>query len=59
MFLMWLQPVVQAVYESAMTLPGDYLQGNEGIQELDDPAVEPDDPDAPEDNPQAKYGDDV
>jgi hypothetical protein len=51
--------IIQKAEAAAKKAAEEYLERNEGIQELDDPAVEPDEPDAPEDNPQAEYGDNV
>ena len=48
--------IIQKAEAAAKKAVEEYLERNEQLQELDEPAVEPDEP---EENQQAEYGDDV
>ncbi len=48
--------IIQKAEAAAKKAAEEYLEHDEGLQELDEPAVEPDEP---EENQQAEYGDDV
>lgn len=48
--------IIQKAEAAAKKAAEEYLERDERLQELDEPAVEPDEP---EENQQAEYGDDV